>query len=154
MAISKKPYIQTYFISLLILLSLTACSSEKFLGQNEYRLSSVKISSDTSSVNASSYTLYVRQLPNSKWFNLFKVPLALYSLSGTDTTKSINRFWRRIGEAPVIFDEQQMVNTQNSIVFALKDKGYLNARVTTIKTTEHHNKRIKLNYKKYSSHCR
>lgn len=123
-----------------------SCSSEKFLGENDYLLTSVKLKSDNYTVDASAYNLCIRQRPNSKWFNVFKVPLALYSVSGTDSTKAGNKFWRRIGEAPVIYNEQQMHNTQNALVLSLKDKGYLNASVSTTETRSDKNKKIKLLY--------
>ena len=120
---------------------LTGCSSEKFLPPGERLLTSVKISSEDSSVDPSAYNLYIRQQPNSKWFNVLRVPLGIYCLSSPDTTKARNRFWQRIGEAPVIYSEQQTINSQNAIALALKDKGYLHAAVNaTIKNRPNSNK--------------
>lgn len=133
-------------LSLAVLALVTACSPGKFLGQDDYLLASVKLDSDNPDVSPSSYGIHIRQLPNSKWFNMFKVPLALYCISGTDTTKSTNRFWQRIGEAPVIFNAQQMQNTQNAIALALKDKGYLNAQVTVRKNISRHGRKVRLCY--------
>lgn len=131
---------------LLLLTLLTACSSEKFLEDTDTLLSSVKISSDNPQINAADYNHYIQQTPNSKWFNLFKVPLGLYCISSPDTTRKSNRFWQRIGEAPVIYNEQQTKNTQNSLVLAMKDKGYLNAKVHTHITKQSDNRKVKLHY--------
>lgn len=146
MIVHKNNHILKYLQLLLLATTLYSCSSKKFLKQDEYILSSVRITCDEPNISSSSYNVYIRQFPNSKWFNLYKVPLALYCLSGNDTTKAINRFWQRIGEAPVIYSEQQMNNTQNSLALALKDKGYLNAKVSTKKTYNHNQRKIKLNY--------
>ncbi len=125
---------------------LASCSPSKFLGDGDYMLTSVKLKSDNPNISPSSYKTHIRQQPNSKWFNLFKIPLALYCISGTDTTKSTNRFWQRIGEAPVIFNAQQTINTQNALTLALKDKGYLNAHVTTMTDSSHRSRKIKVIY--------
>ena len=45
---------------------------------------------------------YVAQNTNTKWFGA-KVPLKIYTLSGTDTTKNICHFFRKLGEAPVLY---------------------------------------------------
>lgn len=125
---------------------LTACSSEKFLGEDDLLLTSVKLTSDNPETDVNDYLIHLRQTPNSKWFNLFKVPQGLYNLSGTDTTKAINRFWRRVGEPPVIYSPQQTANTQNSLALALKDKGYLSARVSATTTQKKNSRKIKLHY--------
>ena len=136
-----------YLIRLVIaILILSSCSSEKFLGENDQLLTSVKLSSDSRDVDASAYNLYVRQQPNSKWFNLLKVPLGLYCVSGTDTTKASNRFWQRIGEPPVIYSPQQTVNSQNAIALALKDKGYLGATVSTTVSPKANPRKVKVHY--------
>lgn len=125
---------------------LTGCSAEKFLAPDERLLTSVKLISDDPAVAPSTYNPYVRQQPNTKWFNLLKVPLGIYCLSSADTTKSHSRFWRRIGEEPVIYSEQQTVNSQNSIILALKDKGYFHASVDTHIVAEPNSHKTKVLY--------
>lgn len=125
---------------------LTGCSAEKFLAPNDHLLTSVKLSSDNSAVDASTFAPYVRQQPNTKWFNLLKVPLGIYCLSSADSTKSSNRFWQRIGEEPVIYSEQQTLNSQNAIALALKEKGYLQATVTTALSTSSNKHKAKVRY--------
>ena len=49
--------------------------------------------------------LYVRQNPNSKWFSAVKTQLYVYNWSGRDSTKWLNKFLRKIGDAPVIYNE-------------------------------------------------
>lgn len=140
-------YILKSCVLLWLFTLLASCSSDKFLGTDEYLLTSVKLSSDNSEIDAPDYNLHVRQHPNSKWFGMFKVPLALYSVSSTDTTRKSNRFWQRIGEAPVIYNEQQTINSKNAISLALKDKGYLAAKVTTNVIKHPKKQRLKLHYK-------
>lgn len=84
------------------------------------------------------------QRPNNKWFSIFKVPLGLYSLSGKDSTKRINRFLRQMGEAPVIYDRERTVQALGNMQLVMHNMGYLNAEVFLQETTKKN--RIKINY--------
>ena len=133
-------------ISLAIVL-MAACSAEKFLAPGERLLTSVKLNSNTPDVDPSTYKIYLRQQPNTKWFNLLKVPLGIYCLSSADTTKTgSHNIWQRIGEAPVIYNEQQTINSQNAIALALKDKGYLHASVSATATSPPNSHKTKVVY--------
>ena len=85
---------------------------------------------------------YIRQHPNSKWFSLFKAPLGIYCLSGTDSTKRINRFIRKLGEKPVLYSEDIARKTQNDILSAVQNLGFLNASVDLIQQQKGHNTRL------------
>lgn len=113
---------------------LCCCSSARFVAEGESVLTSVKMTSSNKTVKASQFRSHVRQEANSRWFNLVKVPLGIYCMSGTDTTKRINRFVRKLGEAPVIYDKNLTDYTVKSLRAALMDKGYLQAQVDTTVT--------------------
>ena len=87
---------------------------------------------------------YVRQEANARWFNMFKVPLGIYCVSGRDSTKGFNRFFRRIGEAPVIYDSTLTSFSRNSLSMALRNKGYLQAGATVSRVDKP--KKVKLTY--------
>ena len=89
----------------------------------------MEIHSDVKGFNVSSVEPYIRQKANSKWFSLFKIPLATYSMSGKDSTKWINRTLKNMGEAPVIFDSVQARLSINDLRNALKNMGYMHASV-------------------------
>lgn len=72
---------------------------------------------------------YLSQRPNSKWFSVFKIPLGIYCLSGRDSTKWGNRVLRRLGEAPVIYDSLKTVKSCADMALALRNMGYMQARV-------------------------
>ena len=80
----------------------TSCSVSKFIPEDKYLLDEVRIVSETKEVKPSLFNSYIRQNPNAKWFNLVKIPMRTYCVSGVDSTKWINRFFRKIGDAPVI----------------------------------------------------
>lgn len=109
---------------------LSACSASRFIPEDSYMLESVRIVSEDKALDASQFNGYIRQHPNSKWFSLLKVPMVPYLISGRDTTKGINRFLQRIGEAPVVFDTVQADRTGENILSAVNNMGYLNAVVT------------------------
>lgn len=102
------------------------------MADDEQLLHEVKVRSDVKDIPTGTLSGYVRQHPNAKWFSLFKVPLGIYCLSGTDSTKRINRFVRRLGEAPVIYDTLSTVRTQSDIMAAVQNLGYLRATVDTV----------------------
>ena len=116
-------------LSLLVYLSFTGCSVNRFIPEDEYMLNHVSIRSDKNELKTAPLTGYVGQHPNSKWFSLAKVPLHIYSLSGRDSTKRINRFLRRLGEPPVIYDSTLSQKTRLNIQNAVQNMGYLNAEV-------------------------
>ena len=115
--------------SILISVIFTGCSSSKHLEEDQLLLNKVKVTTNDKHLKTSQYRLYVRQEANSRWFNLVKVPLGFYNISGRDSTKRINRFFRRIGEAPVVYNESLTLFSKNALTSALQSKGYLHASV-------------------------
>ena len=108
---------------------LLSCSVKKLIPEGEHLLSDVKIISTTNKGNATKARGYVKQNPNSKWFNILKVPLYAYSLAGTDSTKWRNKVLRRLGEQPVLFDRDLSEMGRNNIQKMLVNDGYLHAAV-------------------------
>ena len=139
---------RTYIFTIIISLLLGGCSVGKFIPEGQYLLDEVHISSDNSEIKSSEMYSYVRQKPNSKWFSLVKLPMYIYCASGKDSTKWINRFLRRIGDAPRIYDPSVAEETRLQILGAVQNKGYLSAQVSL----EVRKKKNKLNaYYKASS---
>ena len=110
---------------------LTSCSSTKYVPEDDYLLNSVKLQTESKfgDIDALTMRSYVRQMPNSRWFTLLKLPLAVYSLSGKDSTKWINRTLKSIGEPPVIFDSLRSVRTCADLTQQMKNEGFLDAEV-------------------------
>ena len=128
-----------------MLLFLSGCSVSKFIPEGHYLLDNVKVESDNKEIKSSQMTAYLRQTPNAKWFSLFKLPLAIYSASGRDSTKWMNRFLRKIGESPRIYDPELAEETRQQIEQAVQNMGYMGARV---ELSEHKkNDRLKARYR-------
>lgn len=124
-------YIPCIIISAVVILMTAACDGTRYVSDDSYLLRSVKIESDNRNVDVASLQQYVRQIPNSKWLSVFKVPLGLYSASGSDTTKWNNRVLRKWGEPPVTFDEVKTSQTVADLTLSMRNKGYLDAVVTS-----------------------
>lgn len=120
----------------------SSCSVSKFLPEDATLLDHVALVSDSTHFDATTMEGYIRQHPNSKWFSLFKAPLGIYCLSGTDSTKRINRFIRKLGEKPILYSEDIARKTQNDILSAVQNLGFLNASVDLIQQQKGHNTRL------------
>lgn len=125
-------FLKTFLYRCLLFLAGTifcACSSSRHLKEGELLLNKVNLTSADKHVKPSDYRTHVRQEANSRWFNLSKVPLGIYNLSGRDSTRRFNRMLQRIGEAPVVYDTALTNYSRESLKAALQGKGYLHARV-------------------------
>lgn len=127
-----------------IVLLLTSCSSTKYVPDGSYLLDEVRIHTDNKEVKPSNLSIYVRQNPNSKWFSLIKTQLYVYNWSGRDSTRWINRTLRRMGDAPVIYNEEDTERTGEEIAKAVQNMGYMGARVTPVRKVR--KKKLKLTY--------
>ena len=132
------------YIALTALILLTACSATKFISDGDYLLDQVEVKSAQKDFNVSLLEPYVRQKANSKWFSLFKIPLATYSLSGTDTIRWINRMLKNIGEAPVVYDTVMAERSCEALRSAMSNMGYLHSEVEL--QTRHKGKKVRVTY--------
>ena len=139
-----KKYLKIYIYSLVII-GFSSCSVQKFLPEGTFLLDEVKIESDTKEVEPSLLNTYVRQNPNAKWFNLVKVPMGTYCLSGKDSTRAFNRFLRKLGDAPVIHDPAITEKSKQEMEKAVRNMGYMRAVVHLDTLTRKH--KLKVTYR-------
>ena len=131
-----------------LLLLLSACSTTKYVPEGEYLLGTVEVKDleHHADVNTVLLRNYVREKPNARWFSLYKLPLATYSLSGRDTTKWINRTLRAMGEPPVLFDSLLALHTCADLEQQLRNEGFLKAKVDmTVRQTGRKKKSVTYN---------
>lgn len=133
-----------YLLFALSVFLLAGCSTTKYVPNGAYLLDDVKIKTDNKNVKSSSLDPYLRQRPNSKWFSLVKTPLYIYNWSGSDSTRWVNRTLRRIGDAPVIYDDKLTQRSEEEITKAVQNMGYISATVNRDVQTK--NKKLKLTY--------
>mgnify|MGYP000081417021 FL=1 len=116
-----------YAILTTIVLLLASCSSTKYVPDGSYLLDEVRIHTDNKEVKPSNLSMYIRQNPNAKWFSLIKTQLYVYNWSGRDSTRWINRTLRKLGDAPVIYSEEETNRTREEITKAVQNMGYMGA---------------------------
>ena len=128
---------------------LTSCAGTKYVPEGEYLLDKVKVTVEERSrdISATQAKNYVRQQSNVRWFSMVKLPLAVYSLSGRDSTKWMNRLLKNMGEPPVLFDTAQARLTVSDLQQMLYNKGYLDSKVEL--WTRKNGKRLSAIYKLY-----
>lgn len=124
------------------LLLLCSCSSRRYLADGEYLLDKVSITSDTSGIDISMLSGYVRQQPNARWASIAKVPLGIYLMAGSKGKGSFHRFIRKMGEAPVVYDTLMAERSRQRIQDALFNMGYLHAGVTVQEKHVRHKVRV------------
>ena len=128
---------------------LTSCAETKYVPDGSYLLDKVKVTVDGkyNDVNASKMKSYVRQQENVRWFSMFKLPLGVYSMSGRDSTRWINRLLKGMGEPPVLFDSLKAELTVGDLQQMLYNHGYLDSKVEL--WTRPKGKRLSTTYKLY-----
>lgn len=134
-----------YAILTTIVLLLASCSSTKYVPDGSYLLDEVRIHTDNKEVKPSNLSMYIRQNPNAKWFSLIKTQLYVYNWSGRDSTRWINRTLRKLGDAPVIYSEEETNRTREEIAKAVQNMGYMGAFVEPVRQAK--KKKMKLVYK-------
>lgn len=135
-----------YFCRLSCMLGLllaVSCNTTRHVGEGEYLLNKVSVTSDNKNIKSSELKSYIRQEPNHKTFGLVGLPLFFYNLSG-DKDNRWNRWLRKIGTPPVIYDPELTEKSRSEITKALRNRGYEHAVVTVDTITR--KKKIKVRY--------
>lgn len=122
-----------------------ACNPAKYVGEGEVLVDRVKVRADVKHVDETQLKLHIKQNPNLRIFDIYRLKLRMYSLSGKKDTW-LNKTLRSIGEAPVIFDNVLHANSIQGITDYMAMRGYQHAEVTaTIDTVKR--KRVKIEYR-------
>jgi outer membrane protein assembly factor BamA len=123
---------------------MVACSSTKYVPDGQYLLNTERIQVHSKDVNADMLSPFLRQAPNQRIFSIFRLQLAVYNLSGRDSTRWLSRWLRRAGEKPVIYDSLAMADSQSELQKELQNEGFQHAKVQVI--TKAKNKKINVLY--------
>ncbi len=119
-------------VAVVLLLAAAACSSTRHVPAGKLLLDRVRINVTDSarSIPTADLMNYLRQTENHKVLGGLKLQLALYNMSGRDSTKWLNRWIRRIGTPPVIYDSALTESSTHQLHAALRNRGYMNNTVT------------------------
>jgi outer membrane protein assembly factor BamA len=114
------------FIFLIGVLFLASCSSTRFVPEGKYLLNRISVKVDDNKLKREELKTHIKQKENLRILGVFKFHLWVYNLS---SAKKENDWLKRIGEAPVLYDEFQASRSRTQLLIFLKNKGYYNAAV-------------------------
>ncbi|KAA6336583.1 Outer membrane protein assembly factor BamA [termite gut metagenome] len=142
-------------LHILLVLLFASCSVTRFVPEGSYLLDEVKVKTDNKDIKPSVLRNYVRQNPNGEWLGLVKTQLWFYNLAGSDSTRWYNKFFKKIGDTPVIYSESDAQRSEEEITKAVHNMGYMRASVKSTTTVK--KKKLKQLYlvstgKPYSVH--
>lgn len=132
-------------------LLLASCQSSKHVPQGSYLLDKVNIRLDSAAagndeLDVTEMQSYLRQLPNHKMLWSIKFRLGFYNMSGKDSTNWWNRWMRKLGEPPVIYDPALAEASASQLKQYLANKGYFNAQVQIDSVVNERKRKIALSY--------
>ena len=118
---------------------LSSCSITRHVPDGQYLLDDVKIVvDDNETIKQADLINYLRQQPNHEVLGGMKLQLMVYNISGRDSTSRFNRWIRRIGSAPVVYDPVLTDASVTQLTKALQNRGYLHSHVTADTFARHH----------------
>jgi len=125
-----------FVTGILVGLLLCSCNITKFVPEDEQLLYKVQINVDgTNEVPSSKLRHYLRQTQNTEVLGFWKLQLHLYNTAPVDTTGNYDRWAARnahkIGEPPVIFNEELTDQSMSQIRKAMQNEGFFRATVDT-----------------------
>ncbi len=129
---------------------LCSCASTKHVPDGQLLLDKVKINildkDNAKDLNKQELTNYLRQTENHKVLGGLKMQLAIYNISGKDSSNWFNKWIRRVGTPPVIYDSTLTTASENQLQRALINKGYLKNTVTSNVTLKPEKKKAQVEY--------
>ena len=107
---------------------LGSCKSTKYIPDEAHLLKSYKVKVDNEHVDSKELDSYIKPKPNKHILGT-KFYLGLYNLSG-EKDSGWNRWLRKIGEAPVLYDDYETERNDKQLGLYMRNKGYYHAEVS------------------------
>lgn len=141
----------TQYINILLLIAaslLWGCSSTRHVPDGQLLLdkATITINENESEIGSAQLVNYLRQTPNHKVLGFAKLQLATYNLSGRDTTKWYNKWVRKLGQPPVIYDSILTGQSARQLRQALINQGYNDVQVTVDTVARRNKKKMDVHY--------
>ena len=132
--------LRTYgFWLLAIVVVLSSCNTTKYVPEGQYLLNKARVKC-VDDKKVPDMRSYLRQRQNTEIFGFWKLQLHVYNTAPTDTTtKSKKRLARnafKMGEAPVIYDEDLTRISMQQLEQQMSNMGYFHAHVDTQKVVK------------------
>lgn len=136
--------------TVIFLLAGVGCSTTKHVPDGKFLLDHVSIQVNDSTgkcdVGSSDLVNYLRQVPNHRVLGSMKLQLMTYSLSGRDSTKWYNRWLRRLGRPPVIYDDELTAASAHQLRQAMVNRGFMDVSVDVDTVRRDAKKKIDVRY--------
>ncbi|KOH43756.1 translocation and assembly module lipoprotein TamL [Sunxiuqinia dokdonensis] len=139
----RKERLFKILIGLLVAVNLFSCSPTKFVPEGKYLLNDTDIRIDNNTISKEQLQAQIRQKENLKILGFIKFHLGLYNLS---SAKKEEGWFKRIGEAPVIYDDYMTERSKEQLKLYLKNKGYYDASVSGQLTVKEKKQKVDLVY--------
>ena len=143
------------FLAAVVLLGvlLCSCNMTKFVPEDQSLLYKVHVNVDgTKEVQGSKLKQYLRQTPNTEVLGFWKLQLHLYNTAPLDTLTKYNKWAtknaHKVGEPPVIYDNNQTIQSIGQIKKAMQNEGFFRATVDTSTVTK--DRKVWLTYNVHS----
>lgn len=116
---------------------LCACNTTKYVPEGQYLLDKAKVKCvDDKKVSAGELRSYLRQKQNTEILGFWKLQLDVYNTAPRDTTtksnKRLARNAHKMGEAPVVYDEELTRISMQQLEQRMNNMGYFHASVDTV----------------------
>ncbi|MFO7935410.1 MAG: BamA/TamA family outer membrane protein [Bacteroidales bacterium] len=132
-----------YFLLWCIPVLVHSCQATKYVPEDEYLLHNYNIQIRDGKVDKKELDDYIKQKPNKRIF-FWKFYLSLYNLSSPGKETGFGGWLKRIGEPPVIYDEDLRNRSAEQLSLFMRNKGYYHAEV--IDSTVFSDRRAKVIY--------
>jgi len=123
----RNNYFPAYTILFLaIVMLLGSCHSTRFVPEGKYLLNKIEVKVDDKNLKKDELKTHIRQKENLKILGILKFYLFVYNLS---SERKENGWLKKMGEAPVLYDESLTQKSNDQLLIFLKNKGYYNSVV-------------------------
>ena len=120
-------------------------SSESYiLIKNNIELNNLNTNLSKINITKNEINDIIKQKPNKKMVGLIPLHLWLYNLTNPDKSNWINKYLRKIGEAPVVLDKKLTEKSVLQIKSYFENNGYFTS--TVISKVKYKNKKAYVNY--------
>lgn len=126
----------------------SGCSPTRHVPAGELLLDNVKVrvTDSTETLTETTMMSYIRQRPNNRFLHISRLRLGVYNMSGDDSTKWWNKWVRRLGEAPVIYEAEATLSDSARLLQAMHNAGFLHSKVLVNRDVDSLKRKMKLQY--------
>lgn len=136
------------FCAVLLISLVCSCSSTRHVPAGNFLLDNVliEVNDSTETLTSTAMMSYVRQRPNNRFLHISRLRLGVYNMSGDDSTKWWNKWVRRLGEAPVLYDSSATGSDSARLLQAMHNAGFLHSQVSVRRDADSTHRKMKLKY--------